>query len=282
MKTIYTVLIFVAFCAISMQSKAQALILASDLTNAPATDCDTTWYTVSGTLANTNYGYTGPIISIVGSNIEIDMQYYSGFAPQPGLTPFTENIELGLLPIGTYTVTTTASVDGILTSTDVGTFAVETCCALTIDLGADTLICDTASLVLNPNAGNVSYVWQDASTSSTYTVTSAGTYWVEVVDGNGCMATDTIVVTTEDCSLGLNALEAHSNILLFPNPASSVINVEGLPIDAHVRVYSRGGELLFEVSNAQQIDVSSLKAGVYFMEITSDLGRSSHRVEVIR
>lgn len=281
MKTLYTVLLFAAFSTISSLSNGQALISASDLTNPPATDCDSTWYTVSGTLANSNYGYSGPLVTVVGSNISIDMQYYSGFAPQPGLTPFTENIALGVLPIGTYTVTTTASVDGFLTSTDVGAFNVITCCALTIDLGADTLICDTASLVLDPNLSNVSYMWQDATTSSTYTVTTAGTYWVEVLDGNGCVAVDTIVVSTEDCSLGLNSLEVHPNAVLFPNPAVSSINIKGLPNAALIRMYALSGELLYEVSNAQQIDVSSMKTGVYFIQISSDLGRSSHRVEVI-
>ena len=67
-----------------------------------------------------------------------------------------------------------------------------------VNLGADTNFC-ADSLVLDPGSQFVSYLWQDSSTSQTFTVTTAGTYYVQVTGLNGCMAIDTIVITKDSC-----------------------------------------------------------------------------------
>ena len=61
-------------------------------------------------------------------------------------------------------------------------------------LGADTTICNNATLVLNSHIQtelSTSFHWQNGDTSSTFTVTQAGTYFVEVNAG-GCLFSDTI------------------------------------------------------------------------------------------
>lgn len=69
----------------------------------------------------------------------------------------------------------------------------------TLDLGPDTVICSGDQAVLNTNLDNTfTYTWYQngsiigGATSSTYTVTSPGTYTVEAVKGT-CTITDTIV-----------------------------------------------------------------------------------------
>lgn len=63
----------------------------------------------------------------------------------------------------------------------------------TMLLGNDTSLCGTASLMLTPVTNVADYQWQDGSTTPTYTVTVAGTYWVQA--GNNCgSARDSIVV----------------------------------------------------------------------------------------
>lgn len=64
-----------------------------------------------------------------------------------------------------------------------------------VDLGNDTSLCAGATLTLDATAGGGStYLWQDNSTNPTFTVTQAGTYWVEVTDTCGT-TTDTINVS---------------------------------------------------------------------------------------
>jgi len=72
--------------------------------------------------------------------------------------------------------------------------------AVLVDLGPDTVLCDTASMVLDAtpsNAANfatVDYLWSTGETTPTITATSSGTYSVQVTGDNGCVITDEIVL----------------------------------------------------------------------------------------
>lgn len=61
-------------------------------------------------------------------------------------------------------------------------------------LANDTAICITDPLLLNPGPGYTDHLWQDGSTTSSFTVTSAGTYWLHVTDPLGCSVSDTVLV----------------------------------------------------------------------------------------
>ncbi|HRH71149.1 MAG TPA: hypothetical protein PLB89_16725, partial [Flavobacteriales bacterium] len=63
-----------------------------------------------------------------------------------------------------------------------------------VDLGADASLCPGTQLVLDATQPGASYVWQDGSIGSTFTVVTDGTYDVELTDANGCTATDAITV----------------------------------------------------------------------------------------
>lgn len=64
---------------------------------------------------------------------------------------------------------------------------------ITLDLGADTLLCEGSSLWLTTNAPGWTGQWSDGSSDAALQVATAGTYWVELSNG-GCVAQDTIVV----------------------------------------------------------------------------------------
>ena len=66
----------------------------------------------------------------------------------------------------------------------------------TVHLGNDTTLCPGETLLLNPVITNSTgiIVWQDNSTNPTFTVTAAGTYWVEVGSANCGTVRDSIVV----------------------------------------------------------------------------------------
>jgi gliding motility-associated-like protein len=65
---------------------------------------------------------------------------------------------------------------------------------LNVNLGPDTIVCDTVSLLLNPGTtGNNSYVWQDSSASPVFLANHSGLYWVEVKSNeSGCAKRDSV------------------------------------------------------------------------------------------
>ncbi|HMC96121.1 MAG TPA: hypothetical protein VKG92_00565, partial [Flavobacteriales bacterium] len=69
-----------------------------------------------------------------------------------------------------------------------------------VSLGNDTTLCPGEQLIVDATQAGASYVWQDGSTGSTITVTSAGIYSIDLTDANGCMATDDIAVAYANAS----------------------------------------------------------------------------------
>ncbi len=64
----------------------------------------------------------------------------------------------------------------------------------TLNLGFDTVLCENEVLILDAYHPNASYSWQDGTTGSAITVSTSGTYWVDVfVPGCG-LYTDSIEV----------------------------------------------------------------------------------------
>ncbi|MFT6921240.1 MAG: hypothetical protein ACJA1C_000234 [Crocinitomicaceae bacterium] len=345
-KSIITTVLLTAV-AFTHNLNAQVTIDNTDLTSPPATSCTNTFYTVSGVMSNTNYGYSGPSINVVGFNITIEMAYFSGFAPIPGLTPYSENMDLGVLPVGLYTVSTNTTVDGMASNSDVGTFDVVSCCPVMVDfvlssltncypdtvwttnlstgasnyswyidglfmtndpnpgisspvagvhiiklvaddgnctdsmeltleifiaadvnLGVDTVVCIGDSLILDATAPMVTYEWQDGSTNATFTVDSAGNYWVEVTDTNGCVALDSIEVQL--CLVGLDEINDFESIIIYPNPAVSNIQLIGVEGNYTILISSITGELVAAYSNTDIIDISSFEAGTYLIKIAQE------------
>jgi gliding motility-associated-like protein len=119
---------------------------------------------------------------------------------------------------------------------------------LTLDLGKDTSFCPGNELELN--AGNFnSYVWQDFSNTSTFTVKQTGTYFVKATDVDGCSISDTIKVNV-DCS------DIYFPSAFSPNKDANRLNETFGPIgnlqaltNFSMQVYGRWGQLIFTTTN---------------------------------
>ncbi|MCB9235628.1 MAG: HYR domain-containing protein [Bacteroidia bacterium] len=91
---------------------------------------------------------------------------------------------------GTYSVTAT-DTNGCDAS---DTIMVSVAAPVVVDLGADTTICNGSSLTLDAGA-YAYYLWNTMDSTMTITVSSAGTYYVDVWDSIGCTGSDTIDVS---------------------------------------------------------------------------------------
>jgi len=133
--------------------------------------------------------HTNSIPSLVG--------YFVGNLPPVGGT-WTTN---------TYTFTATVDQIGhewlILTTAPNGsTGLVNSFCSscnniaipCNINLGSDQILCDGDSLILDVPISNATFLWQDGSTDSTFTVSQAGSYFVTATYNN-CIVSDTVNVS---------------------------------------------------------------------------------------
>ncbi|MFI5135234.1 MAG: hypothetical protein ACHQD9_05240, partial [Chitinophagales bacterium] len=94
---------------------------------------------------------------------------------------------------GNYEVELIKYING---ATDTFTSSVTIYDAPFLFFGNDTSICSNQTLLLNAGSNFSSYLWQDGSTDSIFTVTNAGQYYVRAIAATGCVASDSIIVNT--------------------------------------------------------------------------------------
>ncbi len=152
-----------------------------------------------------------------------------------------------------------------------------------IYLGADIIISSPQTVTLDAGAGFTTYLWSTGETTQTIMVNSTNTYSVTVTDGNGCIATDDIMVTVY---VGISAI--HSNeINIYPNPVHDLLTVQ-LPSFMSgeiklLKICDVTGRVVFSESlggsGLHTVNVSSFAKGVYI--ITLDSSSQRRVVQVI-
>lgn len=82
---------------------------------------------------------------------------------------------------------------------------------------------------------------------------------------------------SEDCLLSVQDIDT-VYIKIYPNPVSDVITVSSvIPINS-IAIYDMLGKKVMSISNTNQINVSQLIAGVYFVKIKSNSGEITKKV----
>ena len=127
-----------------------------------------------------------------------------------------------------------------------------------VDLGNDTLLCDTIFTITSSNA--VSYAWNTLENTQSINVQTAGTYTVTVTDSNGCENSDNIVVNFNPY---LNFdITTDSTLCASATGSASIVNLTG------------GGGYIVNWSNGQNggITASGLSYGPYSVSVTDANG----------
>ena len=192
----------------------------------------------------------------------------------PSITPATSTVKFRI-----YSITAGTPGGNDLSLDDL---RIDRCSGL--NLGSDTTVCNTASVLLN--AGNfASYLWGNGDTSSTYLATtpfpgnSGIDYWVTTTDTNGCVFNDTIRVNYITCSLVSENTE--SALTIYPNPAVDYIYINNAEELTDVTVLNLTGEKQMIISEKGRIQISGLAEGIYIIRAVSTKGDIYKRSIVI-
>jgi hypothetical protein len=145
--------------------------------------------------------------------------------------------------------------------------------------------------VSNPRFASV-YVWiygdgyTDTGVTKTHTYTGSGTYTVHLVLVNACgvdTLSKTILSTTGIASLPDNS----ATFNLYPNPAKDLVNIESFNtvVLQRIVIYNMQGQQVFDAKiNASKysIDLNTLHTGIYSVQIQTEKGVVTRRLEIIK
>lgn len=147
--------------------------------------------------------------------------------------------------------------------------------------GADTLNV-SLPIKLDAGAGYSSYIWQDNSRSSRHEATMAGQYWVKVTDNNGCFASDSVFIVSDEMR------NFPGKITIYPNPVSEILHLKiemDVQLSLRLELFSFANSLLYseefgDIQNADlEINVRRYLPGLYFLRVTA--GESQQVLKVI-
>jgi len=133
------------------------------------------------------------------------------------------------------------------------------------------------------------YSWSNGGSTQTISGLCKASYSVTVTDSKGCTKVKTNI-RIKDCTPGVPAndtsLAKVPEIIVFPNPASSNINIgsKGQAKIVNIEIFDITGRKCFSMEealiseNAAKIETKDWKKGLYMVVVTADSGISSTRL----
>lgn len=207
--------------------------------------------------------------------------------PSNGTSPYSFAWETGdttstitNLTAGNYTVTVTDA------NNNVGVTTVTITDPASINITISQVGPNLNALVTG-GTGPYTYLWNNGEHYSSNNNVGFGTYTVTVTDHNNCTAEQTIVYS----SIGVEA-ELKTAMKIFPNPASTVLNVQidlNEKAEGEILLVNMNGEILQQVkkdftagNNFSVISISNIPSGIYLVHFKSDKAVKAERVTIVR
>ena len=147
-----------------------------------------------------------------------------------------------------------------------------------LSLSADTILCTGSSITLHAGwTGIATYLWQDNSKYEylilTSSVPDSNLVYVTVTNSSGCLNSDSALVIFEICN-GISSVSADDGFVVYPIPARDKLNLYSLKEKMYsVNIIDLIGRNIFShkfSDELNEINVSSLASGIYFIQINYD------------
>ncbi len=141
------------------------------------------------------------------------------------------------------------------------------------DYPSPQIISSSPQLTVNVSGGNspYTYLWNTGETTSSITPINNGNFYVDVLDANNCLGSDSIIVNF----VGIEN-DFTYEFQIFPNPSNENITLSSnfhINNPTKINIYNLTGKLVLSENvaikngSSENINVSSLRSGVYLLEI---------------
>lgn len=158
-----------------------------------------------------------------------------------------------------------------------------------VNLGADTTICEDGSITLDAGPG-ASFDWNTGQTGQMISYHGSNgdtTISVSVTDTEGCMGSDEITISVEDCYIGIPEFGNQTVFNLYPNPNNGQFIVsfnESNDNQLSMKVLDMQGKAVFSEqfymnsNQVKQMDLSSLPKGFYTLVVQDESSVQSQKL----
>ncbi len=133
-----------------------------------------------------------------------------------------------------------------------------------VTLPEDQDVCDGESFIIEPNVvgDSESFNWQDGSNAPTFIATESGTYILEVLNAQGCLGSDSVVLTftplPQNPELTGNEVVCEGTTLSISTQGEEGVSYTW--VDAEGNVIFTGNTLVFEQANINLNGIYSVQA----------------------
>lgn len=136
-------------------------------------------------------------------------------------------------------------------------------------IGGDLRVTPGSTAVINVTSdqNNMSYLWDDNSTDAVRNLgTVDGNVDVWVIGTNDNTGCSNITYATVMANASLNEASS-AQVSVYPNPASSFINISSTDEIANVSLFNNIGQKVLDAGNTTMVDMSSLTNGIYVVRV---------------
>ncbi len=148
-----------------------------------------------------------------------------------------------------------------------GTYEVSILNSPVVNAGQDQEVCeDQFPITLAASGSAQSISWSTGSSSALLSISQPGTYVLTGVNSNGCIATDSVVITADPCA-GID-LE-NMNLVIYPNPTEAIVYVSFDGELEELILLNPEGKILqqhHQVASPFTLDLSSYPSGLYLLQ----------------
>ena len=127
-KSMLRSILFVISMLFVIQANSQVVVNSAWENNPPFNNCSNSFIQIDGQLMCANYTFVANSVNVVGFNITVGVEYFDSGICLPAIQPFTQVVDLGVLPAGTYSITINGVLNGSATSSIPMSSTVIPCC----------------------------------------------------------------------------------------------------------------------------------------------------------